>query len=204
MLIYPKWSSWAAQKKPIHYLWISCLVISRIQILVALFPQKAGKRFLSHFALWSALKPYQQMKSQLSLICMNTKKVKLFALSLLFTHIYSPWVVRISVTCLIHLSGPSGGDAEMMILRCLNSLWRDVACSLTSPELPDGAAYLFLSNKTSTSVTCLRSTPLLQSHKEVFNIRYQFPLNACVEAGLGFTLRRRSRGGSTGQLGPLG
>jgi len=59
----------------------------------------------------------------------------------------------------------------MVILRSLNSLKRDVASSLAPPELPGGAAYFFLSNKTSTSVTCLRSIPLVQSHKEIFNIR---------------------------------
>lgn len=135
-LIYPSWSSWAAQKYPLHYMWISCLVISGIQILVVLLPQKAGRRFLSHFALCSALKPYWQMKFQLTPICINTKMVKLFAFFLLFTHIYSPWVGRVSITCLVHLNGPSGGGAEMMVLRSLNSLSRDVASSLTSPELP--------------------------------------------------------------------
>lgn len=171
------------KKNPLRYMWISCLIISRIQILVVFLPQKAD------FDLWSALKPYQWMKFQVDHICINTKMVKLFAVFLLFTRIYLPWVG--SITYFIHLNGLFGGGAEMMILR-----------SLTSPEKRHGpftyiswiawwsSLPLSVKYKMGSSATCLRLTPLLQSHKEVFNIRHQFPWNVCVEAGLGFVLGR--------------
>lgn len=106
------------------YMWISCLLIRGIQILVVLLQQKTGKRFLSHFALWQALKPSWRLKLQLSLICSCTK---LFKLILLSTHIYSLWIMRMSPTRLTYLYGLSGGDTQVMIFSSPNGPPGEVA-----------------------------------------------------------------------------
>lgn len=183
-------------------MWISCLlirVIRGIQILVVLLPQKAGKRFLSHFALWPALKPSWRLKLQLSLICSCTKLVKLLVLSTqIYIHCESWECLQLTsltfMACMVEThrwwsSAPQMGPQER---------W---PFSPRSPESPGGVVCLLLSN--STHVTCWRLTPLLQGQKDVFHIGCQFPWNVCVEAGLGFSLRRRSGGGRTDWLGPL-
>lgn len=129
----------------LHYLWISCLPIRGIQILMVLLLKKTEWRFFTRFASWSALKPCQQVKFQLRLCKM----------------VLHPHVLTLNGDSIYNLMAHL---VEVMVPD-------QVSSSFKSPEFLSAVLYVFLSSSTSPCVTFRRLMLLLQSQKEVFNIR---------------------------------
>lgn len=110
--------------------------------------------------------PVDEIPTWSFFFCLDSERVRSLVLSLLFTHIYSPWLIRISVICLIHLNGPSAGGAEMVILRSWKTS-KDTCLLHSSPELPGAIQYKQLTCFCQIRAALLSPAwgQLLQSHK---------------------------------------